>query len=125
MNINLPTNHSQYSASEICATLLKCERDKVRAKDFTLAERKRVPILTKIITSMIEYKNVALIPCSAPTMFRIFSQYKKDPKTEWPVKGRLPIYSNSVFISAIEIFESDENQAVGNADMNTLLKMQR
>ena len=80
MKINLPTNHSQYSASEVCAILLKCERDKVRAKGLTLGERKEVPSLTIIITSVIEYKNGALIPCSVPTMIRIFSQYKKDPK---------------------------------------------
>ena len=47
---------------------------------------------------------------------------KKDLKIEWPVKGRPPIILNSALINAVRNFESDENQAVSKADMNSILK---
>ena len=75
-----------------------------------------------VISSMIEHKDGTLLPCSIPTMFRIFAQYKKDQEIEWPVNGRPPIISNSALLNAVRNFELDENRAVSKVDMNLMLK---
>ena len=120
--IPLPSNTTQYSAEEAFTILSECEADRAAAREFPPEERRSVPSLTKVITSMFDYKNGALIPCSVSSMFRIFNAYKKNPKIEWPVKGRPPILSTSAFISAVDNFELDQNRAVGKADMNLILK---
>ena len=59
---------------------MKCEKQKAIAKDLlTVAERKKVPSLRTVVSSIIEHKNGDLLKYSVPTMFCTFPQYKKDP----------------------------------------------
>ena len=71
---------------------------------------------------MVLFRAGPLIPCSRPSMFRIFSKFKDNPDIRWPVKGRPPILSSCAFMKAVTCFEKDEGRAVGKTDMNAILK---
>ena len=80
------------------------------------------PSIHKVIGSMLKYKHVSLIPCSLPTMCRIFTSSNDNPNVTWHVKGRPPLLSNETLMAAVGEFKRDVGRAVGSDDMKVILK---
>ena len=120
IQISLPQNRSQYSATEACAILYEVELDKENLKCLSVR---------KVINAMLNYQAnqsatpSPLIPCKRSQIFCILKKCKADPDVTWPKMGRPSILCNTSFQKNVEKFESDENRAVSRTDMGSLLKI--
>ena len=111
----LPENKVKFTAIEACNILKQ-------------VEDKGIISVKKAIMSMINYSSSpstttrSLIPCSYSVMSEYYRQFKINPDVCWSKKGRPPILDNANFLKRIYKFEADEGRAVGNADLDVMLK---